>query len=369
MPTHSPIAQLPLAGKNRAAFVTALGLEFAAVESHLTDLRNNKHAAGTVYRIGKFAGQVEWEVAIVEAGMHNEAAAVETERIITHFKPSVLFFVGIAGGLKDVALGDVVAVTNAYDYEAGKDEKDFKPRPQIAQSTYPMEQQARAVCREKVWRSRSNATSAMAQTAFVGPIAVGGKVVGATESATYRLIRQHFGDALAVDMESYGFLLAISMNTSVQALAVRGISDLVDGKGEADGSGWQPRAAAHAAAFAFEVLSQLDGISSALTRHQPAPEHWLRNLEDIAVLLYPRGPLERKIWSRAGGDEADLEQETTGRAAWHSAARTLSQGGGGAKITPLRLIKEMVVDYSRNESLQRLATSLERADQGDSGCG
>ncbi len=34
------------------------------------------------------------------------------------------------------------------------------------------------------------------------------------------------------------------------------ISDLIEGKEQADSEGWQPRAARHAAAFAFEVLSR-----------------------------------------------------------------------------------------------------------------
>ena len=91
---------------------------------------------------------------------------------------------------------------------------------------------------------------------FIGPIAAGSKVVAATESATYQLIRNNYGDTLAVEMEGYGFLEALTPYKA-DAAVIRGISDLVAGKDKADSAGWQPRAARNAAAFALEVLANL----------------------------------------------------------------------------------------------------------------
>jgi nucleoside phosphorylase len=247
----------------RAVILTALQVEFNAVRAHLTEIREEVHK-GTVYERGIFSGNGRtWEVGIVEVGAGNDGAAFEAERAITRFEPSVAFFVGIAGGVKDVKVGDVVAATKVYGYESGRAEQTFKPRPDVGNSSYPMVQRARAEARRDDWKNRIiGENTDFSPNAFVGPIAAGQKVIAATESDLYEFLKNHYNDTLAVEMEGRGFLEAAHANQQVIALIVRGISDLISNKSDLDDALRQGIAARHASAFAFEVLAKLDGVQS-----------------------------------------------------------------------------------------------------------
>ena len=242
----------------RAVILTALPVEYLAVRTRLSDLREEIHPQGTIYERGQFAanGQV-WDVGLVEIGAGNTGAALEAERAIAYFSPDVLLFVGVAGGIKDVALGDVVASTKIYGYESGKAEQRFKPRPEIGLPAYSLEQRARAEARKGEWLQRLSAVPELAPRVFVAPIAAGEKVIASTQSEVFQFLRESYGDAIAVEMEGLGFLEAARANQRVSAMVIRGISDSIDGKESADKAGSQEMAARHASAFAFTMLANL----------------------------------------------------------------------------------------------------------------
>jgi nucleoside phosphorylase len=251
--------------KRRAVVLTALPVEYDAVRSHLKDPYEDRHPGGAVYERGLFEAKGQtWEVCIHEIGAGNANAALETERIIAHFKPQVAFFVGVAGGIKDVGLGDVVVATKIYGYESGKAEQVFNPRPEVGEPTYPAIDRAKAERRKEDWMKRLGAVPETKPRVLLGPVAAGEKVVASTKSEVYQLLRSGYSDALAVEMEGSGFLGAARDN-KVDALVVRGISDLIEGKAEADKSGSQEVASRHAAAFAFQVLAELYAIPEAET--------------------------------------------------------------------------------------------------------
>ncbi len=242
----------------RVVILTALSIEYRAVRAHLTNLREHTHR-GTIYEEGEFSASDGslWRAYIAETGPGNSAAARETERAISHFEPEVVLFVGVAGGFKDVAIGDVVAATKLYGYESGKAQREFLPRPQVHVSAYELQQRARAEAKREDWFKRVAARPRKKFKVFVGPVASGDKVLASHRSSFCAFLRKNYGDTLAVEMEGWGFLESVHANADVRALVVRGISDLLDGKAKADAAGSQDSAARHASAFAFEILSKL----------------------------------------------------------------------------------------------------------------
>jgi len=326
-------------------FVTALQLEFDAVKSFLTDVKPVRHPeAGTYYEKGIFINNNSCEVFIVEAGAGNTRAAEETSRAISFFKPDYVFFIGVAGGIKDVALGDVVASTKVIGYEMGKADNVFKPRSDVFQSSYELEQLAKYVKREAQWKSNLTTNP----NSFVAPIAAGEKVVSSTRTKTYKQLKKNVSDALAVEMEGAGFLQAVRVH-STKGIVIRGISDLLEDKEEADNSGSQPIAANNAAAFAFQMVSELikSNVNSLSVLNDIT---FKNNLVEKLSFLYEKGPEDRDIWKRAGGDVSILTNDENRKSQWYSAIDVLSRGGGG-HITFQSLIVEIARDYPNNNIL------------------
>ncbi|MGK7954251.1 MAG: tetratricopeptide repeat protein [Crocosphaera sp.] len=249
----------------RAVILTSQSDEYLAVQSHLTELQEETHPQGTIYERGHFiANGQTWEIIIAEIEIGNDAAAVEAERAISYSSPDVILFVGVAGGVKDVKLGDVVAATKVYGYESGKEEETFRPRPDVGESSYNMIQRAKAEKRKTDWLARLSSSdldkfqvsSSYKPKVFVDPIAAGEKVVTNKESDLFKFLQHNYGDAIAVEMAGRGILKAVYANQQVSALIIRGISYLIDSQTKAEQGDYQEIAARHASAFAFEVLAK-----------------------------------------------------------------------------------------------------------------
>jgi nucleoside phosphorylase len=237
--------------------LTALQLETRAVLAQLDDLGELELPSGTILDVGHLRGAATGvRIGVIECGPGNSAAALLCAEAIHAFKPRALVFVGVAGGLKDVACGDVVVATKVYGYESGKSETTFKPRPDVGASAHRLVQRARAIARRDAWFNRIPRSTTPRPNSLVAPMAAGEQVVADTESPTYKFLREAYSDAVAVEMEGRGFLAAAFVH-HVEAIVIRGISDCIARKEESDKAGMQSIAAANAAAFAAEMLAQL----------------------------------------------------------------------------------------------------------------
>lgn len=261
---------VPRRPTRKVVILTALGLEYSAVRSHLGDCISKALPGGTIYEVGRFKGEkIEWEVAIAEIGAGTESAAVEATKAIGELSPDLLMFVGVAGSLKpdDAPLGSVVVADSVLGYESGKDSEVFAPRAFQLRTWHELSQLAQAVARTD-WDGGAGVR------VLVRPIAVGNVVVGSSKSKTYERIRSYYGHATAVEMESTGLYLAAERSGRRPVLSVRGISDCIDDKTPDSDVEWQPIAAGNAAAFAFATLAAIgpEEIGSELTTAADQPE-------------------------------------------------------------------------------------------------
>ena len=315
-----------------AVVLTALDVEHRAVEAHLKPFGQQQKLSEaihpttkTIYTQGRFeTPNCVWNVAIAQIDMGNASAATEAERAIEKFKPRVMLFVGVAGGIKDVAIGDVVAASIVYGYDCGKQLKDETlPRPKLGEADYDLKQRAQAEARKGDWRSRilpGLSASERQPDVYIKPIAAGEKVVASRKSAVYKYLRRYYDDAIAVEMEGFGFLKATQQTKSVSAIVIRGISDLIEGKNddaEESEAICQDRAARHASAFAFELLAKLDGdFGSELEQVEQLEEETItidlnqKPPSAIAILHFQQ--LENSYRLRAHHCSMDmLEEQTT----------------------------------------------------------
>lgn len=263
---------MQLAPEPVVVFCAALDVEYQAIREHIPGPVIEAEERGTLYEFAALpTGHVTWKVVLVLSDRDNTRAAVQVERAIAEFQPQVMLFVGVAGGRRDAQIGDVVAASEIYNYEAGSDtDAGLLTRIKTMPSSFRLVQQAHAVVREERWMLRIKpAPPSAPPTASVRPLAAGAKVVAGRDSETARLIDANCGDAQAVEMEGFGVLQAAHANKDVDAIVIRGVSDLLDGKDKIADQSDQPMAARHAAAFAFEMLHRLKPEAS---RRRPEDE-------------------------------------------------------------------------------------------------
>jgi adenosylhomocysteine nucleosidase len=236
--------------------LTAMNLEYRAVREQLSGIATQTHPMGTRFEVGHLNG---CRVALALTGKGNQSAAVLTERAAAEFAPAAVIFVGVAGALQPhLSLGDVVVATHVYAYHGATSQDDgITARPRTWELSHRVHQIAAHLERTGEWARRLPGGSPPPRVHF-GPVAAGEIVHYSAASDARQWLREHYNDALAVEMEAAGVAQAGHLNDALPTIMVRGISDFADEtKSAADDVGWQPRAAANAAAFATDLASVL----------------------------------------------------------------------------------------------------------------
>jgi nucleoside phosphorylase len=255
----------------RVLVVTALPIETQAVRAHIKQLASIMGRAGTIYECGQFstAGE-EWLVVVAESGAGTHPAqGIVTNAHIDFEAFEIVAFVGVAGSRKKEApVGSVVASRVVYYAHSGKHDAEhgFTYRPRSFPITPRLVSIAVKIERDRKWSSRvlpplhvelpgeDKYPKPVPPNALVAPIISVEAVSADPNSELEKQITFHNGDAVAVEMEGYGAAHA-AYQEQTPFIIVRGISDNRGDKNPETDAINQPVAAAHAAAFAFELLT------------------------------------------------------------------------------------------------------------------
>lgn len=254
--------------------LTPLLVEYIPVRGLLTDI-STESKDNHLYEVGAFKGvYYDYQVAIRQTGSKIAALALATEKAIQHYRPSLMLLLGVAGGIKDVDLGDIVVGTKAYGYEFGKESADgFKSRPEAMEFDEELVEFLTHFAKQEAWLQEAQTLEF--PTVHFGPIASGNKVVANDFSSSANHIKENFNDTLAIEMEAIGFAKATARYPDVRIMNIRGVSDLLSGKGKADRTGSQEAAMRHVVAFTKVFLNQLNfpNYKRIIMTHSELAEH------------------------------------------------------------------------------------------------
>lgn len=256
----------------RALILTTVPYETRAVNAHLTDAELLAGENGTTYDFGRFSDPAgEWLIVHALTAQGNSDAGLVASKAHQEFgRFNALMFVGVAGSLKeDMGIGSVVVGDYVYNAHSAKvEDQETLARSHSIPAARELLAAAQRLIVTGEWINliRSSLHIPLPGTheypkdcayppeAATKAIASGEEVVAGVNSPRAKWFRSHLNDAAAVEMEGWGVMNA-AHHENTSAIIVRGISDMCAGKDHTKDKLHQPIAAAHAAAFAFSILS------------------------------------------------------------------------------------------------------------------
>lgn len=264
------------------AIITILQEEYAAVLRLLRDARpvvgspglENKHV-WVVGEVDSPMSGVPYTVALAMSPAGTNAAVITVKDTLSALDPRCVLVVGVAGGLGDASLGDVVVADRICAYEYGKIDHGFHPRHDLDSPTDTgISSGARTLPdRYPDWYgelARSHGLRDLSPRIIVGQVASGDKVVDDPTDEFFASVIRSRPKLRAVEMEGAGAARAIQdARETQQAVSfgmVRGISDIPRSGGSQQGSttgvsgqtemrdSWKVPAASAAAAAAIQLI-------------------------------------------------------------------------------------------------------------------
>jgi nucleoside phosphorylase len=254
----------------RALVVTTVVHESRAVKAHLTNPEILIGEKDGLYEYGRFSDPAgDWLIVHAITSQGNTDASLVASKAHQEFGSfQAQMFVGVAGSLKDdIPIGSVVIGDYVYNGHSAKvEDTETLGRPHGLVPARELLTASQGLIYSDEWRdmirspigfdlpNKANYPCDFPPLAIIKGIVSGEEVVAGGKSPRYIWLRSHFNDCGAVEMEGWGAMSAARYENT-PAIVVRGISDMCAGKDHVKDKLHQPIAAAHAAAFAFSILS------------------------------------------------------------------------------------------------------------------
>lgn len=225
----------------------AVPVEWAALKSLVSNPSSGSVHSDPSISGDLWVGDRKLKIALVETGMGTTQASLVTGAACQTFSPAFVIYAGVAGGVKDVAVGDVAIASKVHYYEGGKTvDGDFRPRP----DSYPTPHGILTIAREIAHIDHGDFR------VLVGAVASGEKVLADVKSEQVALIKNSYGDSLVVEMEGHGFMTACARGGIGSYLVVRAVSDLIDDKTKSDQAGGQEKASENLTRIVYELIER-----------------------------------------------------------------------------------------------------------------
>jgi nucleoside phosphorylase len=222
------------------AIVTILEEEYEAVLGRLSNVcpvagtattpNNHSWVVGEIYSP---VYKASFRVVLTLSSVGTNAALAATMNTIPVFEPQYVLVVGVAGGLGDTKLGDVVVANRICAYEYGKLDHGFRPDSSLDSPVdASLSGAARTLqLRRPSWFEESPELRALRPVIHVGKVASGDKVVDDRSDAFFQAVRDsRERKIIAVEMEGAGVASAIQdareKQRGIGFGMIRGISDV-----------------------------------------------------------------------------------------------------------------------------------------------
>ncbi len=225
--------------------ICAMEIELKKLKGIMSDVKAER-ISSISYFTGKIRGK-DCVAAVSGIGKVNSAVCAQT--MILKFSPSLIFNIGVAGGLlRDMKEGDVVisksAVQHDFDTSYLGDRKGLIATINVVNLP----------CSKKIIDLIENKNIILDGNVFVGVIASGDQFIADKEKLLY--IKKEF-EAAACDMET-GSIAQVCYINSVEFLSVRVISDNVNEKNsELDYEKFKEKSANKACMIIYNLISSI----------------------------------------------------------------------------------------------------------------